>query len=432
MRGDGGEGMRGGRRGRRDVRPAREAGRERRHHRADRGRDGREPGCERDAAEDRRLREPRERPHREPQAPERDAQERAHDARIELLAGAARDLVARIDGIARVLVRARRGDHVEDVGDRDDAAGERDAVAGGAVRIALAVPALVVVCDRVRPLAEPRAQRRGEAGAELGMAADQLPLRVRRAPGLVEDLGRHLELADVVQQRGPVEAVDVVAAEPELLRDHLRVGADALGVAARQPVVRAELGDEPEQALDGFGRRLVVVARAGTREALLEVVRPDGVLPWSTVTGASEPTAYAARGVPLISSSGPYRGPRSSCSMSCSSSPRTTADGLIAIRRALPADRERPGPRPWRDGGSLPARDRGSRPERPATRSNAPSVDTYRSHDRTGHCPSHMPPSSPHPIRPGSPAFDPRRDLHGSRSHPIGCTTRSTQSHGGT
>ena len=84
-------------------------------------------------------------------------------------------------GVARLLVRARGGDHVEHVGDGDDAAGERDVVARRALRVALAVPALVVVGDRVRPLPEPRAQRLGQLGAELGMAADQRPLVARSA-----------------------------------------------------------------------------------------------------------------------------------------------------------------------------------------------------------------------------------------------------------
>ena len=105
------------------------------------------------------------------------------------IAGAARDLLARGDRVARLLVGARGGDDVEDVGDGHDAARQRDLVALDAHRVAGAVPALVMVGDGVRPLPQPRAQRLGEPRAELGVAPDQRPLLVRRPPRLVEDLG---------------------------------------------------------------------------------------------------------------------------------------------------------------------------------------------------------------------------------------------------
>ena len=231
---------------------------------------------ERDPPQHRCLGEPGQRPHREPQAAERDAQERAHDARVELLACAARDLLARRDRVARVLVGARGGDDVEDVGDRDDAPGQRDVLTRAAVRVALAVPALVVVGDRVRPLSQPRAQRLGHARAELGVAADQPPLLVRRLPRFVEHLRGYLELADVVQQRSPVEAIHLVAPEMQLLRDHLRVGADALGVASRDAIVRVQSGDETEQPLRRLHRRACVAARSRPLDAPLELGRRAG------------------------------------------------------------------------------------------------------------------------------------------------------------
>ena len=225
------------------------------------------PG-ERNAAEHRRLSEPRQRSHRQPQPTKRDPQERPDDARVELRAGAACDLVARCRGILRLLVRARGGDDVEHVGDGDDAARERDVFALGAFRIALAVPALVMIGDRVRPLTQPPAQRRGQPGSDFGVAAYQRPLLLARAPRLVEDLRRHLELADVVQQRRPVQPVDLVTVKAKLLRDHLRIRAHPLGMPARHVIVRTQRRHEPEQPLGGLHRRVRVRAPPGLLEAL--------------------------------------------------------------------------------------------------------------------------------------------------------------------
>ncbi len=260
------------REGRRHALPADEPRGQRSDDRHGRARHGRDARRERQAPEHRRLREPRQRPHREPQPTERDAQERPHDARIELRARAVRDLTPRSPGVALVLVGAGGCDHVEDICNGHDAAGERDLVALPAARVARAVPALVVVGDGVGPLPEPYPQRLCEPRAEVGVAADRLPLLITRAPRLVEDLGGHLELADVVQQGRPVEAVDLGAPEVHLLRDHLRIRPHALGVAARDAVVRIESRDEPEQALRGLDRRVRLGALAGSGEASLEIV----------------------------------------------------------------------------------------------------------------------------------------------------------------
>ena len=139
---------------------------------------------QREAGEHRRVGEPRQRPHHEPHPPERDVEEGAHQARVELLAGAAGDLAPRLPRRGRLLVRARRRDHVEDVRDRDDSPGERDLLTGEPVRIPVAVPALVVVADRLEPWAEPPGERRHELVAVLRMALEDLPLVVTRTSRL--------------------------------------------------------------------------------------------------------------------------------------------------------------------------------------------------------------------------------------------------------
>jgi hypothetical protein len=62
----------------------------------------------------------------------------------------------------------------------------------------------------------------------------------------------------------------------ELLRDHLRVGAHALGMAARLPIVHAQRGHEAEKPLCGLGRRIGRRAGARIGEPALEIRRRAG------------------------------------------------------------------------------------------------------------------------------------------------------------
>src|SRR5581483_2246335 len=101
--------------------------------------------------------------------------------------------------------------------------GERDFLGREPARIPTAVPPLVVVADRRDPGAEPVAHRLDELLAEERVLAQRQPLRVRWPALLREDLRRHLELADVVEERGPVEQVELVLGEAELLADQDRV-----------------------------------------------------------------------------------------------------------------------------------------------------------------------------------------------------------------
>jgi hypothetical protein len=71
--------------------------------------------------------------------------ERLDDGRVELRAGAVADLGDRVLDTPGVLVRALVDEHVEDVRDVGDPRHDRDVLARQAVRVALPVPALVVV-----------------------------------------------------------------------------------------------------------------------------------------------------------------------------------------------------------------------------------------------------------------------------------------------
>ncbi len=199
------------------------------------------------ASKQRCVSEPRQWAHHESHAAERDREECPDDVWVELRACAAGDLCAAVLGCRCLLVGTRRGDHVERVCDGDDATGERDLFALEPERVARSVPPFVVRADGLRPFSEPVADRRDELGAELRMAAEDVPLVVGRPSVLGEDRAGHLELADVVQQRRPVEQVELVARQAELLADHHRVGTHALAVTARQAVVDVERGDQLEQ-----------------------------------------------------------------------------------------------------------------------------------------------------------------------------------------
>ena len=92
-----------------------------------------------------------------------------------------------------------------------------------------------------------------DASADRGVRLELLPFPRVGAARLVQDPGRHVDLADVVQQRGPPEPVAVWLREPQLARDEIREGPHPLAVSAGLPVVGRERGDEREDLLGGPG-----------------------------------------------------------------------------------------------------------------------------------------------------------------------------------
>ena len=92
------------------------------------------------------------------------------------------------------------------------------------------------------------------------MDTDFLPLLRGRPPGLVERRRTHVELADVVGERAPGQAITFGLGETEFLGDQVRVGPDPLGVAAGGRIMLAQRLDEDEQV----GRRVVVPRRFGS------------------------------------------------------------------------------------------------------------------------------------------------------------------------
>ena len=115
----------------------------------------------------------------------------------------------RLDGELQAvgfLIRPVGGDGVERVGHAHDAGVERDLLAPEAVRIAAAVPGLVVRPDGRDRLAE-LLDRRHDLGADHRVRLHLLELFFRELARLAQDLVLDADLADVVQQRADPDLV---------------------------------------------------------------------------------------------------------------------------------------------------------------------------------------------------------------------------------
>ncbi len=140
--------------------------------------------------------------------------ERARQLGVELGAGAALQLDERLLDGERRPVRARRGHGVEGVGDAEQPRLERDPVPAQPVRVAAAVPALVVVehvrqrrLEVLEALDEPRARDR--------VAANLLELLLAQRAGLAEHARVDGDLADVVERAAELERLQAAATPAE-------------------------------------------------------------------------------------------------------------------------------------------------------------------------------------------------------------------------
>ena len=139
------------------------------------------------------------------------------------------------------------GDHdVVGVGDRDDPREQRDRLAGQAMRVALAVPALVVAEDDLRHR-RVGLHARDDAGALLRVAAHDLPVLLGQRRGREQDRVGERELADVVQQPGRVDEVLLVARAAVRLGERAGVARDGGGVAGGHAVAHRERVDHARQ-----------------------------------------------------------------------------------------------------------------------------------------------------------------------------------------
>src|SRR6185503_20373489 len=109
-------------------------------------------------------------------------------------------------GAETLAVRPVGGHRVERVAHEDDPGLDRNLLAGLAVGIAGAVPALMAPADD-RPHLRETLDRREDPLAELGVRLDHAPLLRRQRPRLEQDARRDADLADVVEERAELEAL---------------------------------------------------------------------------------------------------------------------------------------------------------------------------------------------------------------------------------
>ncbi len=177
------------------------------------------------------------------------------------------------------------------VAGEEDAGAERDRLAGEAVGVAAAVPALVGGADD-RPDRGEELDRPDDPLADDRVLLDLVPLLVGQRAGLVEGPARDGELADVVEGGGVAEHPQLLGVHPEPAADGSGVVDDRARVLGRVGVLRLErrrerLGgahvgavealeeaDRVERAADLRGDRLEqagIVGREGVADDVLEV-----------------------------------------------------------------------------------------------------------------------------------------------------------------
>ena len=119
----------------------------------------------------------------------------------------------------------------------------------------------VVLSDRETPRAQPGKEIRGEFRPGVRVSANRFPLGPRQLRWLVQYGRRDAQLADVVQQGGPSQAVDGRGRKSEFGSDHVGVDAHPLGVAAGVPVVCPQRADERQDLFGGGGEVAGLLAR---------------------------------------------------------------------------------------------------------------------------------------------------------------------------
>jgi hypothetical protein len=168
-----------------------------------------------------------------------------------LAAGAGVDFGDRFVPAAGGPVGAPAGDGVEGVGDGEDASAEGDGGLGERVRIALPVPALVVVADDGESFTLEEGDVGEDACAQRGVRFDDLALARRERPGLLQDLVWDPDLADVVEQEAVLEAGVGEQLRRGRAGEFGRVARDAQGVGGGAGVFGLEGAGERAECLPG-------------------------------------------------------------------------------------------------------------------------------------------------------------------------------------
>lgn len=131
-----------------------------------------------------------------------------------------------------------------------------DLGSGQAPGVAITIPSLMVLGCRPLPPVEPAIGAHEVAGGRRRVIRDHLPLVGVRAAGLVEKFFRHVELANVMQQRSPPKPAHLIGSQAHFLPNELAVRPHPFRVPPRLAVVRADLVYESKRHL---ARQLRVV-----------------------------------------------------------------------------------------------------------------------------------------------------------------------------
>ena len=151
----------------------------------------------------------------------------------------------------------------------DDAQGTSylwDLLAGQPVRVAGAVPALVMVAHGARDLA--REEWLDDLRAGDGVPAELGRLLVAQAAGLVEHIVGDADAPDVVQESRLRDLLQAALRPAELAAQQQHVGRDAGGVADGIVIARVQRGDQRLEVGDVHGLDRLIEARVleGERE----------------------------------------------------------------------------------------------------------------------------------------------------------------------
>ncbi len=160
----------------------------------------------------------------------------------------------------RFAVGAGGGHRAEGIATGDDARLDRDLFAGQPVRVATAVEVLVRGADDLADFGKRAAHPVEHRLALDRVAMHDLPLGVVERAGLVDDLLRHRDLADVVKKRRELDVAALVRVEAELVGDGERKLDHAAAVAAGVGVVGLDhIAKQHRRALVGAAqlKRLV-------------------------------------------------------------------------------------------------------------------------------------------------------------------------------
>src|SRR5437868_4788105 len=178
------------------------------------------------------------------------AQERLDDGRIERVSGLGLDARPRLARGYGDAVRPIVRQGVEHVRDGDDPPLERDRICHEAVRVAAAVPALVMRPRDGSREVEQLVPRSGEQRvAGLGVLLDRSSLLRSERPRLRQEALRDRDLADVVQRAREAQQLRARVVQAELAGDRGRVRSDALDVRTGGAVVVVDRAAEPVDGL---------------------------------------------------------------------------------------------------------------------------------------------------------------------------------------